>query len=81
MIVANGSELVITVPTSSAPAAKASDRLDDVEREHIRTILERVRWRIRGSGGAADQLGLRPTTLETRMAKLGLVRPRCLARA
>jgi hypothetical protein len=27
-------------------------------------------------GGAADQLGLRPTTLETRMAKLGLARPR-----
>src|SRR5687767_5379271 len=81
MIVAKGPELVLTVPTSSVPAAKASDRMDDVEREHIRTILERVRWRIRGNGGAADQLGLRPTTLETRMAKLGLVRPRCLARA
>jgi len=39
-------------------------------------VLERVRWRIRGTGGAAEQLGLRPTTLETRMNKLGLVRPR-----
>ena len=29
-------------------------------------------WRVRGTGGAADRLGLRPTTLETRMAKLGL---------
>ena len=27
---------------------------------------------MRGTGGAADRLGLRPTTLETRMAKLGL---------
>ena len=81
MIVTKGPELVLTVPTSSAPAAKASDRIDDVEREHIRTILERVHWRIRGNGGAADQLGLRPTTLETRMAKLGLLRPKCLARA
>jgi formate hydrogenlyase transcriptional activator len=51
-------------------------RLEDVEREHIRAVLERVRWRIRGLGGAAEQLGLRPTTLETRMAKLGLVRPK-----
>jgi transcriptional regulator with GAF, ATPase, and Fis domain len=80
MIVAKGPELVLTLPVSSAPAAKTSDRMDDVEREHIRTILERVRWRIRGMGGAADQLGLRPTTLETRMAKLGLVRPKHLSR-
>ena len=35
-----------------------------------------TRWRIRGMGGAADRLGLRPTTLETRMAKLGLTRPK-----
>ena len=80
MIVAKGPQLVLTLPVSSAPAAKTSDRMDDVEREHIRTILERVRWRIRGMGGAADQLGLRPTTLETRMAKLGLVRPKHLSR-
>ena len=32
-------------------------------------------WRVRGSGGAAVRLGLRPTTLETRMARLGLSRP------
>jgi len=33
-------------------------------------------WRIRGATGAAHLLGLKPTTLEGRMAKLGLVRPR-----
>jgi formate hydrogenlyase transcriptional activator len=81
MIVAKGPELVLTLPVSPAAAARTSLRLDDVEREHIRRILERSRWRIRGAGGAADQLGLRPTTLETRMAKLGLVRPRDLSRA
>ena len=32
-------------------------------------------WRIRGTGGAADVLGLKPTTLEARMAKLGIHRP------
>jgi transcriptional regulator with GAF, ATPase, and Fis domain len=53
-----------------------SARLTDVERDHIRGVLESTGWRIRGVGGAADRLGLRPTTLETRMAKLGLTRPR-----
>jgi transcriptional regulator with GAF, ATPase, and Fis domain len=81
MIVAKGPELVLTLPASPAPIERTSLRLEDVEREHIRKILERSRWRIRGTGGAADQLGLRPTTLETRMAKLGLVRPRDHSRA
>ena len=39
------------------------------------SVLESAGWRIRGVGGAADRLGLRPTTLETRMVKLGLFRP------
>ena len=39
------------------------------------TVVESTGWRIRGVGGAAERLGLRPTTLETRMAKLGLRRP------
>jgi transcriptional regulator with GAF, ATPase, and Fis domain len=47
----------------------------DVEKEHIRSVLESTGWRIRGIGGAADRLGMKPTTLETRMAKLGLKRP------
>jgi formate hydrogenlyase transcriptional activator len=77
MIVATGPRLVIPLPaTAPAMPGLVKIRLEDVEREHIRAVLERVRWRIRGLGGAAEQLGLRPTTLETRMAKLGLVRPK-----
>jgi transcriptional regulator with GAF, ATPase, and Fis domain len=77
MIGANGPRLTITLPrTSSAAAAQRSVRLSDVEREHIKSVLDSTRWRIRGTGGAADQLGLKATTLETRMAKLGLQRPR-----
>jgi transcriptional regulator with GAF, ATPase, and Fis domain len=48
----------------------------DVEKEHVRSVLESTGWRIRGNGGAAELLGLQPTTLETRMLKLGLTRPR-----
>ena len=76
MIVASGPRLVIPLPATTAAAGPIKIRLEDVEREHIRAVLERVRWRIRGMGGAAEQLGLRPTTLETRMAKLGLARPK-----
>jgi formate hydrogenlyase transcriptional activator len=76
MIVATGPRLTILLPTQAAPAGKRSARLADVEREHIRSVLESTGWRIRGPGGAADRLGLRPTTLETRLAKLGLRRPK-----
>jgi formate hydrogenlyase transcriptional activator len=76
MIVASGPRLTIAVPTPNAAAARHSAKLTDVEKEHIRNILESTRWRIRGAGGAAEKLGLRPTTLETRMAKLGLARPK-----
>jgi transcriptional regulator with GAF, ATPase, and Fis domain len=76
MILATGPALTIALPPSSVRADRRSLKLNDVEREHIRSVLEIVGWRIRGTGGAADQLGLKPTTLETRMAKLGIARPR-----
>ncbi len=76
MITAAGHHLTIQVPRSIVPSQPRSARLTDVERDHIRSVLESTGWRIRGTAGAADRLGLRPTTLETRMAKLGLKRPR-----
>jgi formate hydrogenlyase transcriptional activator len=74
MIVATGPRLTIALRSSTA--AGRSERLDDVEKEHIRSVLETVGWRIRGTGGAADRLGMKPTTLETRMARFGLKRPK-----
>jgi DNA-binding NtrC family response regulator len=76
MIVARGPSLTITVPAPTASQGKRTERLSEIEKEHIRTVLESTGWRIRGSGGAAERLGLRPTTLETRLAKMGLQRPR-----
>jgi formate hydrogenlyase transcriptional activator len=75
MITAAGPRLTIPVPETSSATSGRSVRLLDVERTHIRRVLESTRWRIRGIGGAAEQLGLKPTTLETRLAKLGLKRP------
>jgi formate hydrogenlyase transcriptional activator len=76
MILSKDSKLAIAPPKSSVPSTTRSVKLADVEKEHIKTVLESSGWRIRGTNGAADRLGLRPTTLETRMAKLGLRRPK-----
>jgi formate hydrogenlyase transcriptional activator len=78
MIVATGPRLVIALPFEQKTTAngRRSEKLVDIERDHIRGVLDSVRWRIRGNGGAAEVLGLPPTTLETRMAKLGILRPR-----
>jgi formate hydrogenlyase transcriptional activator len=59
----------------SASAAGASDRLDDVQRAHIETILQRCDWRINGRRNAAELLGLHPNTLRFRMKKLGIAGP------
>jgi len=75
IITTTGHRLAIPTPRAVTPATTRSARLSDVERDHIRAVLESTGWRIRGSAGAADRLGLKPTTLETRMAKLGLKRP------
>jgi transcriptional regulator with GAF, ATPase, and Fis domain len=75
MITSTGEQLHVTLPRPLRAADRRSDRLADVVKAHVQQVLESTGWRIRGSNGAAERLGLRPTTLETRMAKLGLVRP------
>jgi formate hydrogenlyase transcriptional activator len=49
-------------------------RIEEVEREHILRVLGTTAWRIRGQQGAAMLLGLKPTTLESRMKKLNIQR-------
>ena len=44
-------------------------------KQHILAVLERTGWRVSGKQGAADILGLKATTLEARMKKLGITRP------
>lgn len=77
VIVASGPHLSIDPPKSSAGvgSARSSLALADIQRDHIVAVLERVKWRVRGAGGAAELLGLKPSTLESRMAKLKIQRP------
>jgi formate hydrogenlyase transcriptional activator len=49
-------------------------RIEEVERGHILRVLGSTAWRIRGQRGAAMLLGLKPTTLESRMKKLNIQR-------
>jgi formate hydrogenlyase transcriptional activator len=50
-------------------------RFSDAERLAITRALELAGWRISGRGGAAEALGLKPTTLHAKMKKLGIRRP------
>jgi PAS domain S-box-containing protein len=74
VIVAKGHRLTVEVPSSSM-AERPSTRLADFEAEQIRKVMHSVGWRVRGAGGAAELLGIKPNTLDSRMAKLGIVRP------
>ncbi|HOX56216.1 MAG TPA: sigma 54-interacting transcriptional regulator [Candidatus Paceibacterota bacterium] len=76
MIVATGRKLHIRLPRAAAtPKAAPTRKLNEMEREHILSTLEESGWRVRGPNGAAAKLGLKPTTLEARMAKLDIRRP------
>ena len=71
------SEAIMILSSSHAhPSTKQSDvlTLADAERSAIVAALEAAHWRISGPGGAADRLGLKPTTLHAKMKKLGVHR-------
>ena len=64
-----------TRTTSSAPTReRRSVRLEDAERAHIVGVLEECDWKVRGKDGAAERLGLKGSTLQSRMKKLGIQR-------
>jgi len=60
---------------AAIPDAAGTRTLEDLEREHIRHVLEACGGRVRGPGNAATLLGLNASTLYSRMKKLGIRRP------
>ncbi len=70
-IVTTDETLRMPVFDGSASAAPPKT-LADAEREHILQALERAGWRVKGPTGAAAELGLNPSTLYSRMKKLGI---------
>ena len=75
MIQTRGSALRVQIPGRASGPSVSGETLADVEFQHISDVLERTGWRVRGKNGAAEILGLKPSTLESRMAKLGIRRP------
>jgi transcriptional regulator with GAF, ATPase, and Fis domain len=75
MIVSNGKSLGVRIPAIPSEEPATSPALEDVERRHILSVLEKTVWRVTGPGGAAERLGLKRTTLQSRMKKLGIKRP------
>jgi formate hydrogenlyase transcriptional activator len=72
-----------TVVPATAPQIAAEEKpeqrpltqsIDQVERNHILEVLMRTNWRIEGPAGAAALLNLNPSTLRSRMKKLGVQR-------
>jgi formate hydrogenlyase transcriptional activator len=74
MILTTGTRLRISAPELDAMPASMTGQAH-MERTHILQVLHDTGWRIRGPHGTAARLGLKPTTLESRIKKLGLIRP------
>ena len=55
---------------------RESKGLVEMEREHILAMLEEIGWKIEGRNGAAQVLGINPSTLRSRMKKLGIKKPK-----
>jgi formate hydrogenlyase transcriptional activator len=76
LILSRGPELRLDAFGASHRApAEPPLRLDEMERAHFLRVLERCGWRITGFGNAAEILGMRPSTLRSRLKKLGIARP------
>jgi PAS domain S-box-containing protein len=77
VILSQGPELELGdwMPKSADSAgAGPITTLEEIERAHIIQVLDHTGWRVSGEKGAAAILGLKPTTLEARMKKLGIER-------
>jgi PAS domain S-box-containing protein len=75
MIVSNGKTLQVGLPPKASPEIPGNLSLADAERRHILGVLQKSGWRISGKGGAAEILGLKRTTLQSKIKKLGIQRP------
>ena len=75
LIISAGPTLNIEIPRESQTPRRPLPTFEEIQRKHIRETLELTGWRVRGHQGAAQILALKPTTLESKMAKLGIKRP------
>ena len=75
MIVSSGKTLTVQAPKPVSLETEDTLSLEDTERRHIVSVLERTGWRVAGKAGAAEILDLNRSTLLSKMKKLGIRRP------
>jgi formate hydrogenlyase transcriptional activator len=63
-------------PLATGTGPTNHDTLAEAERKHILAVLEETKWVLGGANGAAMRLGMKRSTLQFRMAKLGISRSR-----
>ena len=77
VILSQGPDLHVPLGELKAPATSAHNgvaTLEAAEREHIQRVLRETNWVIGGSSGAATRLGMKRTTLQSKIRKLGISR-------
>jgi transcriptional regulator with GAF, ATPase, and Fis domain len=75
LIVSQGRTLQLQTPRMERDEVDNDLSLEEIERRHILSVLKKTGWRISGKGSAAGILGLKRTTLQSKMKKLGIQRP------
>jgi DNA-binding NtrC family response regulator len=75
IITSQGRTPQFRLPRPVTEEDSTSGKMEDVERAHILSVLKKTGWRISGKGGTAEILGMKRTTLNSKMKKLGLQRP------
>jgi formate hydrogenlyase transcriptional activator len=74
-LVSSGAPLAAARAESVEPLGASLSTLEEVEHQHILRALRETSWRVAGRKGAAVLLGMKRTTLQARMRKLGIRRP------
>ena len=72
VIITDGDVLQVNLPQRLSGSVTEMVTLEKAERQHIIRALEKTGWRIKGRIGAAELLGLKPSTLYAKMEKLGI---------
>jgi formate hydrogenlyase transcriptional activator len=78
VILSSNSDLFVPIAELKRPSSTPNGSvvtLEDAEREHILKALRDAQWTIGGPAGAAAKLGMKRTTLQSKMQKLGITRP------
>lgn len=76
MIISSGPVLEVELPEMERGKTALIKSLLDLQRGHILDVLNHTGWRVRGAQGAAEILDVKATTLEAKMAKMGIKRPK-----